>query len=129
MSYVKGQYRKGKQAFFQNKNKYHNKITEHEGIKFHSTKEMKRYQVLKEMLDRGEITDLVLQPQFLLQEKYTTNEGIKIREINYRADFQYTEQPNGKRVVEDVKGYKTPEYKLKKKLFQYIYRDFKFIET
>jgi hypothetical protein len=37
----------------------------------------------------------------------------------YVADFKYLE--NGKEVVEDVKGFKTPVYKLKKKLVEAIY--------
>lgn len=37
---------------------------------------------------------------------------------------------NGEEVVEDVKGYKTEIYKLKKKIFLNLYGDkYKFIET
>ncbi len=36
----------------------------------------------------------------------------------YVPDFSYTEPKTGRRVVEDVKGYKTPEYKLKWRLMQ-----------
>jgi hypothetical protein len=36
----------------------------------------------------------------------------------YKADFVYIE--NGRMVVEDVKGCKTPEYKLKRKLMLWV---------
>jgi hypothetical protein len=37
-----------------------------------------------------------------------------VQVVHYVADFVY--QENGQTVVEDVKGYKTREYKAKKKL-------------
>ena len=39
------------------------------------------------------------------------------RELAYIADFVYTE--NGEKVVEDVKGFRTPEYRIKRKLMLY----------
>ena len=42
--------------------------------------------------------------------------------MNYIADFQYIEK-DGTEVVEDVKGFKTKEYNIKKKLFLHKYGD------
>ena len=39
--------------------------------------------------------------------------------MEYIADFQYTE--NGKTIIEDSKGFKTKEYLIKKKLFEFKY--------
>jgi hypothetical protein len=48
--------------------------------------------------------------------------------IEYVADFMYLE--NGVIIVEDVKGMKTSDYKIKRKLFIHQYQDiYKHIET
>ena len=71
------------------------------------------------MLERaGEISDLELQPRFLLQESFKKN-GKTYRKIDYVADFKYIE--NGKTIVEDVKGLQTDVFKIKHKLFEKKY--------
>lgn len=105
-------------------NKYRNKKTTIDGIKFDSIAEGMRYKELKLLEERNYITDLKLQPKFELQAKYTNNKGEHIRAITYRSDFSYIE--NGKIIVEDVKGMETKEFKLKKKLFEYKYRNVEF---
>ena len=101
-------------------NKYHAKKTEVDGIKFDSKKESDRYATLMLLEKAGAIKDLVLQPRFLLQEKFRCNSKT-IRKIEYVADFQY--KCKGKLIIEDVKGQKTQVYMLKKKLFMYKYKD------
>ena len=74
------------------------------------------------MVCDGVIRDLKLQPEFALQEAFTTSLGERVRAIKYRADFSYRRavkegvDTRWEVVVEDVKGYKTKEYELKKKL-------------
>lgn len=105
-------------------NKYRNKKIIIDGIKFDSIAEGSRYKELK-LLEKGNyITELKLQPKFELQEKYTNSKGEHIRAITYRADFSYIE--NGKLIVEDVKGMETKEFKLKKKMFEYKYKNIDF---
>lgn len=41
--------------------------------------------------------------------------------MEYVADFKYLDFERGGLVVEDVKGFKTPEYKVKIKIFKYQY--------
>lgn len=101
-------------------NKYHAKKTEVDGITFDSKKESDRYAVLTLLAKAGAISDLVLQPRYLLQDAFRCN-GKAIRKIEYVADFQY--KCKGVTVVEDVKGQKTQVYMLKKKLFLYKYKD------
>ena len=113
---------------FRRQSKYRNSKVSVSGIRFDSKKEAKRYQELSLLLKAGKIKDLVLQPKFLLQESFTYN-GKKERPIYYIADFQYMEVSTGKIVVEDVKGIKTDVYKLKRKLFLFIYHDVDFRET
>ena len=101
-------------------NKYNAKKTMIDGIRFDSKAEAKRYEVLSELEQNGEIECLVLQPEFVLQPHYKSPlDGHTVRAVKYRADFLYTK--DGETVVEDVKGVRTPVYKLKKKLFEYKY--------
>lgn len=105
--------------------KYLSKKTIIDGITFDSKKEGLHYLELKRRQELGEISDLELQPSFLLQEKFK-RDGKTYRPITYIADFRYVEE--GKVIVEDVKGFKTPEYKIKKKLLLYKYEGFEFRE-
>lgn len=102
-------------------NKYFNKKVIVDGIKFDSKKEAKRFQELMILKKAGLIKELELQPVFVLQEAYTNKKGEKVRAIIYKADFIYFDIHLKRYIVEDVKGYKTDVYKLKKKLFEYQY--------
>ena len=112
------------EGFGEKRNKYGNRRVELNGVKFDSKKEAMRYLTLLDMEKRGEIQDLRLQPQFTLQEAYTTTEGVRVRAIRYQADFSYTIynvwDREEKRIVEDVKSKatKTRVYEIKKKLLR-----------
>ena len=70
---------------------------------------------LKLLQMAGGITDLQRQVPFVLIPSQRGSDGKVIEQpVKYIADFVYTE--NGGTVVEDVKGYKTPEYIIKRKL-------------
>src|SRR6185295_7252773 len=86
-----------------------------DSIVFDSEREMKAYRALKVLADMGIITDLKLQPVFVLQEGFTKN-GIRYRPIKYVADFSYVQ--DGRMHVCDAKGCKVPVYSIKKKLFE-----------
>ena len=100
--------------------KYKNKKTQIDMYIFDSTKEAKRYRELKLLEMAGEISNLELQPRFLLQESFKKN-GKTYRKIEYVADFKYIEK--GKTKVEDVKGLQTDVFKIKHKLFKKKYPD------
>ena len=105
-------------------NKYFNKKTIVDGIKFDSKKEAKRYLELKILKRAGKIRDLELQAEFILQPKYKNARGENIRAITYKADFLYYDIEKEKYIVEDVKAsehFKTEVYKIKKKIFEYKY--------
>lgn len=95
-------------------NKYRAKKTTVDDIEFDSYMEAKRYRQLVTLEMAGEISDLVLQPKFRLMDSFR-HDGRTIRAIDYVADFMYKE--DGKLVVEDVKGMRTPAYIIKSKLF------------
>lgn len=91
------------------KSKYHAKKTKIDGITFASKKEAERYLELKLLEQNKKIQDLQLQVKFPLFPKDDYGP-----EIRYVADFVYYE--DGHMVVEDVKGFKTDVYKLKKRI-------------
>lgn len=105
-------------------NKYKNRKTELDGHLFDSKKEAERYAELKLLARAGVIQGLQLQPVFTLQNGFTDNKGHRHRPITYRADFCY--QEDGALVVEDVKGFETDVFKIKKKLFMYKYPEIDF---
>lgn len=82
------------------------------GRLFDSLAEKTRYHTLLWRVKAGEITDLEL------QKKYELVVGDVII-TSYVADFVYIEK--GVTVVEDCKGFATPEYKIKKNLMLGIY--------
>ena len=100
-------------------NKYRNKKVQVDMYVFDSIRESQRYKELKLLEKVGEISNLELQPRFLLQDSFKKN-GKTYRKIEYIADFQYIE--NGKAIVEDVKGMQTDEFKLKHKKFEKVSR-------
>jgi hypothetical protein len=97
--------------------KYRAKRTEVDGIPFASQKEARRYQELKLLEKAGEIRCLELQPRFPLVVPGVGNGGPYERRHlgDYVADFRYADTRKNAIVVEDVKGFKTPLYRWKKK--------------
>ena len=108
--------------------KYRNKKTIIDGITFDSKLEAKRYIQLKTLENANKIKNLELQPKFELQPSFKKN-GKTYRNIVYKADFKYFDNELGKLVVEDTKGFKTKDYMLKKKMFEYKYQDLEINEV
>jgi hypothetical protein len=100
-----------------------------DNIRFASQKEGRRYQELKLLEKAGELHALTLQPGFPLVVPARGNGGPyeRAKVGDYRADFFYCECRRGAKcertqvVVEDVKGFKTPLYRLKKKMVEATY--------
>ena len=99
-------------------NKYKNQKTQIDMYVFDSAREAQRYRELKLLEQAGEISNLELQPRFLLQDSFRKN-GKTYRKIEYIADFKYIEKD--KTIVEDVKGLQTDVFKIKHKLFEKKY--------
>lgn len=95
--------------------------TDADGIVHDSKTEMTRWQVLQMLQKSGKITQLERQVSFVLQEKFFYH-GEIMQPIRYIADFMYLnisfrEKITNYWIVEDSKGVRTSEYKIKKKLF------------
>lgn len=117
--------------------KYNAKKCEYCGIIFDSKKEVSRYIELKIREKAWEITGLQRQVKYtLIPAQYEESEDVyksgknkgkpkrgKLleRECSYTADFVYYDEISDETVVEDVKGFKTKEYRIKKKLMLYVH--------
>ena len=117
-----------------NRRKYHNvpacRTVNGREIKFDSKREASRYDDLMLLLRAGKIRSLKLQPEYTVQEAFTTPEGDRVRAVRYRADFAYEKLERNRYedydgpeyidewvpVIEDVKGVRTRPYLLKKKM-------------
>ena len=93
--------------------KYRAVPTAVDGITFASKREAAHYSLLRLLERNGDLTDLELQPVYPV-----TVNGKSI--CKYVADFRYRDKA-GRVHIEDVKGVKTPIYRLKKKLVEAIY--------
>jgi hypothetical protein len=96
------------------KHKYGAKAIVIDGIRFASIREAKRYTTLKMLEKIGEIRNLKLQVPFEL------NPGGS-HSLKYVADFVYDQVATGETIVEDPKGYRTKEYKKKKRLMAEVF--------
>lgn len=100
--------------------KYKNKKKKLDGITFDSTKEANRYRELKLLERAGKIKDLQRQVSYTLIPVQRDASGKLIeRGCRYVADFVY--RAGDETVVEDVKGKRTPEYVIKRKLMLHVY--------
>ena len=110
--------------------KYKAKKVKYNNETFDSKKEFERYLELLDLQKKGEIYDLKRQVEYELipaqygEPTYTKTGKEKKgkiieRGVKYIADFVYKDQDNNV-VVEDVKGIKTKEYIIKRKLMLYL---------
>lgn len=86
-----------------------------DGIKFDSKAEARRYYELKLLQQAGEIYELRLQVSFPLCVEPEVPERGRQLVGRYIADFTYSRTGSAALEVEDVKGFKTPLYKWKRK--------------
>jgi hypothetical protein len=118
--------------YYNNKNKYNNSKVTFNGEAYDSRKEAKRHQELLLLQRAGEIKDLQRQVKFELIPTQREPDTIGKRggvhkgkvienNVNYIADFVYTDCRSGEKVVEDSKGMKTEKYIIKRKLMLYIH--------
>ena len=103
-------------------NKYNARKTTVCGHTFDSKREAEYYLLLREKKRLGEIKSIDLQPTYTLLEGFLDNTGKAQKPITYTADF-LVEYDDGRREVIEVKGMKTRDYLLRKKLFLYKMRD------
>lgn len=96
------------------KSKYNNKKTIVDDIEFDSEKEAEFYGKLKLLLKAGEIGLLERQISYELNPGGTYS-------YKYIADFVFFDTKTGEKKVIDVKGYRTAEYRRKRRLMKKIH--------
>lgn len=96
------------------KAKYGNRKTVIEGIEFHSNREAERWLVLRAMERDGLIRDLRRQIDIPLVVN-----GVKV--CKFVCDFEYFDVAAGCIVHDDAKGFRTPEYRIKAKLYAALF--------
>ena len=87
---------------------------------YDSKRELKRGIALRALEQAGQIFDLREQVRYDLIPKQMDGKKCAERAVYYVADFVYR-LPSGETVVEDVKGMRTREYVIKRKLMRYIH--------
>ena len=119
--------------------KIYHKKTEVDGIVFDSQTEAEYYEYLKVEKKAGRVKSFTMQDEFIIQEKFLlidgerinssvkgfsklqkANPGCTVQAIKYRADFMVHYKDGSVRVI-DVKGQKTADFKIKEKMFNYMY--------
>lgn len=111
--------------------KYGNKRVIVDGMEFDSRKEGRRWSQLRLMEKAGMIHGLERQVEFELipvqrEPDRTGPRGGVIKghviekKVVYLADFVYYDH-DGEKVVEDTKGFRTPDYIIKRKLMLYVH--------
>lgn len=101
------------------KSKYNSRKISIDGILFDSQAEANYYCKLKILLKNGIISGFCRQPRFVITEGKNGEKGTE-----YVADFVVF-YPNGAYRIVDVKGMKTPVFKLKVKCFREKYPNLK----
>ena len=104
------------------KNKYNARKTRICGRTFDSKREAEVYLELLADKQAGKVVRIAFQPSYTLLEGFTDNTGKRQKPITYTADFFVTYADGHAEVVE-VKGMKTRDYMLRKKLFLHMMRD------
>lgn len=99
--------------------KYHNRKVTVDGEAFDSVKEYRRFCELRLLERAGAVTDLRRQVKFELLPVQRIDGKVVERACSYVADFVYME--NGQQVVEDTKGMRTQEYRIKRKLMLLVH--------
>ena len=94
--------------------KYHSRKVFYDGHSFDSLLERDRYIDLRALEKLGVIQNLQLQVRYEIIPKQDGE-----RAAHYVADFQY--EMDGQVIVEDAKGFCTPDFVLKRKLMLWVH--------
>lgn len=99
------------------RSKYGAKRVEIDGITFASRAEGDRYLALRALQRQGRIDQLEVHPRFELV-KAVKLDGKTKPAIRYEADFSYVDTATESVVVEDVKGFVTQAYRMKRHMMK-----------
>lgn len=92
-------------------------------IKFDSRLERDRYEYLKDLEQKGQITQITHHFVFQVLNAFENVNNENIEAITYESDFSYIDTQTGKRIIEDVKGseyFLDDKFMMIKKIFDYF---------
>ena len=99
--------------------KYNAKKVEYRGEIFDSKLELTFFIYLQELEKQGKISNLQRQVKYCLLPRQTDeNNKFKFHPVEYKSDFEYDDIQGVHKTV-DTKGFKTPDFRIKQKLFYY----------
>ena len=102
--------------------KYGAKKVTLDGITFDSKAESRYYEYLLKLKKTGVVEDFEMQKAFTLLDRFAHPQtGRIVRAITYKADFEVL-YADGRIEVVDIKGFLTPEFKIKAKMFMFRYQ-------
>ena len=102
--------------------KYNAKKVIYDNLQFDSKFESIYYAFLKELEKKGEIANLQRQKSYELLPKQVDSKGkFLYHPIEYKSDFEYDDINQTHHTV-DTKGILTPDFRLKQKLFYYVFK-------
>ena len=104
--------------------KYNAKKVTYNNLQFDSKFELTFFIYLQELLKQGKISNLERQKSYELLPRQTDSKGkFLYHPVLYKSDFEYDDVQGVHHTV-DTKGFKTPDFRIKQKLFYYrINRD------
>lgn len=103
--------------------KYKSETIVVDGITFDSKDEAHYYELLKILKAKGEIINFELQPKYVLLEGFKKFNK-KYGNLTYTPDFRIYHNDGTEELI-DVKGFSTQQGELRRKIFDYKYRDLK----
>ena len=92
-------------------------------IKFDSRLERDRYEYLKDLEQKGQITQITHHFIFQVLNAFENANNESVEAITYESDFSYIDTQTGKRIIEDVKGseyFLDDKFMMIKKIFDYF---------
>ncbi len=101
--------------------KYKSVKTEFNGVLYDSRKEANRASVLHNCELHGGIKNLKRQVKYSWIEKHCLGDLEIEFKRSWIADFTYLNIKTGELIIEDVKGFRTVEYRKKKKIVEHLF--------
>lgn len=105
--------------------KYRNVKVKEDGYTFDSKKEHEFYLNLRMLKRTKVVNSFKVHPRYLLLEGFE-KDGEKFRPVYYEADFE-VQYANGMEEIIDTKGVQTEVFRLKRKMFEKRYPEYRLV--
>lgn len=100
-----------------------------EGHTHDSKREAIRCNELHALQTAGEISNLVVHPQYWFVINGKQLKHANGRRVGYKSDFEYTDTASGIKITEDVKGVIVRDWPLRRAVFIALFPDYQLLES